>query len=131
MATLSFEGETHTEIVAKVKRWLASLDGEEELLTPAEAIEKSAELTKDALKIIANAAPKPVAQSEIVKGLTSMGYSITDATSKAMVDALDGMSGITGDALARRARDTAAGAVFEMNQALAKQILRSLRGRSG
>ena len=35
MATLSFEGETHGELVVKVRRWLASLEGEEEgHLTP-------------------------------------------------------------------------------------------------
>ena len=29
IATLTFEGETHGEIVVKVRRWLASLDGAE------------------------------------------------------------------------------------------------------
>src|SRR3989442_1461529 len=29
MPTVSFEGETHDEIVRKVRRWLASIDGEE------------------------------------------------------------------------------------------------------
>jgi len=28
MATLSFEGETHGELVVKVRRWLASQEGE-------------------------------------------------------------------------------------------------------
>jgi hypothetical protein len=127
MATLSFEGETHQEIVAKVKRWLGSLDGEERLLSPAEAIEASASLTKDALKVIASSAPKPVAESEVVKGLTAMGYSITDATSKAMVDALDSLSAITGDSVMKRAREGSQSAFWEMNQAVARQVLRSLR----
>src|SRR5204862_508533 len=65
---------THTELVAKVRRWLSSVDGEEELRTPAEVIGASAELTKDALRIMASAAPAPVAQSEMVKGLTALGH---------------------------------------------------------
>ncbi len=127
MANLSFEGETHAEIVAKVKRWLASLDGEEKSLSPAEAITASASLTKDALKIIASSAPGPIGQSEVVKGLTGMGYSITDSTAKAMVDALDSLSAITGESLVKRMRDNSASAVFEMNQAMAKQVLKGLR----
>ena len=92
MPTLSFEGETHAELVAKVRRWLASVDGEEELRTPAEVIGASAELTKDALRIIASAAPAPVAQSEVVKGLTALGYQVTDTASSAVVDAIDALS---------------------------------------
>lgn len=127
MATLSFDGETHDELVAKVKRWLNSLEGEERLLTPAEAIVASADLTKDALKVIASAAPRPVAESEVMKGLTAMGYQVTDATSKAMVDALDSLSSITGDSFVKRLREGSQSAVFEMNQAVAKQILKSIR----
>jgi hypothetical protein len=126
MATLSFEGESHSEIVQKVKRWLASLDGEEELLTPAEAIEKTAELTKDALRVIASAAPGPVAQSDVVKGLTAMGYSLTDATSHAMVDALDSLNTITGGSLVERVKETPQNVIFQMNQAVAKQILKAV-----
>ena len=90
MASLTFEGETHGEIVLKVRRWLASIEGEEEgELTVHDAIQQGAELTKDALRIIASAAPGPVAQSEVVKGLTSMGYKATDATKQALIDGLD------------------------------------------
>ena len=41
MASLTFEGETHGEIVQKVKRWLQSVERGEEVtkLTPAEAVE--------------------------------------------------------------------------------------------
>jgi hypothetical protein len=42
MASLSFEGETHDEIVRKVRRWLASLDGDEAAaLTPVGAVERA------------------------------------------------------------------------------------------
>ena len=102
MPTLSFEGETQAEIVAKVKRWLASLDGEERLLSPAEAVQASAELTKEALRLVASSAPEPVARSELVKGLTSMGYSVTDATTKAMLDSLDGLAQVTGESVVKR-----------------------------
>jgi hypothetical protein len=128
MATLSFEGETHAEIVAKVKRWLTSLEGEEELRTPAEAISAAADLTKEALRLIASSAPAPVAQSEMVKGLTAMGYQVTDAASTAVIDALDAMSEVTGDRVLKRVRDMGTSAVFEMNKAVAQQILRGMRG---
>ena len=34
MPSLSFEGETHDELVRKVRRWLASVEGEDGHLTP-------------------------------------------------------------------------------------------------
>jgi len=128
MATLSFEGETHAEIVAKVKRWLGSIEGEEELRSPAEVIKATGELTKEALRVIASSAPAPVAQSELVKGLTAMGYQITDTASTAVVDALDAMSEVTGDRILKRVRNASASAVFEMNKAVASQILKGVRG---
>ena len=71
------------------RRWLASVEGEDDgHLGPAEAIEQGAELTKDALRIIAAAAPEPVAQNEVVKALTDMGYKATDATQDGLVDGL-------------------------------------------
>ena len=130
MATLSFEGETHTEIVAKVKRWLASLEGGTRPLTAAEAVAASAELTKDALRVIASAAPAPVGESEIVKGLTAFGYQATDATAKALIDGLDTLSAITGDSVLKRVREAGAKAAYEMNATVAKQILKSLRPRA-
>lgn len=128
MAQLSFEGETHGEIVVKVRRWLASLEGEEEgVLTTYEAIEQGAELTKEALRIIASAAPEPVAQSEIVKALTNAGYKATDATKQALVDGLDSVEEVTGGSVVKLARDASKTAVYQMNTAVARQILKSLR----
>ena len=128
MATLSFEGETHAEIVAKVRRWLTSLEGEQELRSPAEVISAAADLTKDALRVIASAAPAPVAQSEVVRGLTAMGYQVTDTASSAVIDALDAMSEVTGDRVLKRVRDMGTSAVFEMNKAIAQQILKGVQG---
>ena len=102
MASLTFEGETHGEIVQKVRRWLASLEGEEAGdITVVEAIEQGAELTKDALRIIASAAPSPIAQNEVVKGLTGMGYKATDATKQALIDGLDSVEQITGGSVVK------------------------------
>jgi hypothetical protein len=129
MATLSFEGETHGQLLAKVRRWLASVDGEEETRSPAEAISASAELTKDALRIIASAAPGPIAESEVVKGLTALGYQVTDAASKALVNSLDALSRVTSDRMVR-VREQGADAMFEMNKAIASQLLRGWRGGS-
>ena len=127
MPTLSFEGETHGEIVAKVRRWLSSLEGEETLRTPAEAIEASGALVKDALGVVASAAPEPIAKSELVKGLTALGYTVTDATSKALIDSLDGLAQVTGDSILKRAREASSSALFEMNTQMAKQVLKALR----
>jgi hypothetical protein len=129
MPTLSFEGEAHNELVAKVRRWLASIDGQQEgPLSPAEAIEAGAELTKDALRIIASAAPAPVAQSEVVKALTEMGYKATEATKQALMDGLDTVEEMTGGSVVKRARSTSRSAVYEMNAAIARQILKGLTG---
>jgi hypothetical protein len=129
MPTLSFEGESHGEIVQKVRRWLASVEGAEEgHLTPAEAIQQGAEITKEALRIIASSAPSPVAQSEVVKALTGVGYKATDATKRALIDGLDSLEQMTGGSVVKAARDARRSAVYEMNSAVAKQVLRALRG---
>src|SRR4051794_39604525 len=99
-------------MVQKVRRWLASVPGQGETRSPADVITASAELTKDALRIIASAAPTPVAESEVVKGLTALGYQVTDAASSTVVDALDALSTVTSERVLKRARDVGAGAVF-------------------
>ena len=129
MASLSFEGETHDEIVRKVRRWLASLDGEPEgQLTPVEAVERASELTKDALTIIAKAAPTPVARSEVMKALTRMGYDATEATKKAVVSGLDALADATDSDVVKKVEARRNSIVYEMNAAVAKQLLKSLRG---
>ncbi|HOT79036.1 MAG TPA: hypothetical protein PKY13_03570 [Microthrixaceae bacterium] len=129
MPTLSFEGETHAEIVIKVRRWLASLDGEDEgNISAVEAIEQGAELTKDALRIIASAAPAPIAQSDLLKGLTNMGYKATDATKEALVGGLDSLEEATGGSVVRQVQKAGRRAAYEMNATIARQLLKSLRG---
>jgi hypothetical protein len=46
MAQLSFEGETHDEIVRKVKRWLASVEGNAEHIALPDAVDRASELTR-------------------------------------------------------------------------------------
>jgi hypothetical protein len=129
MPTLTFEGETHGEIVVKVRRWLASLEGEEgSSLSPTEAVNQGAELTKDALRIIAAAAPDPVAQSDLVKGLTNMGYKATDATKDAVISGLDSIEEMTGGSVVRQATETGRKVVWQMNSTIARQLLKTLRG---
>ena len=128
MASLSFEGETHDEIVRKVRRWLASLDGEPSgQLTPVEAVERASELTKDALTVIAQAAPGPIRQSEVMKALTRMGYEATDRNKKSLIAGLDALSDAEGGVL-KRVDNARRAAAYEMSSAIAKQVLRSLRG---
>ena len=90
--------------------------------------EQGAGLYKDALRIIAAAAPRPVAENEIVKSLTDMGYRATDVTKDRLIDGLARVEELSGGTLVREVRDTGKNAVFEMNATLAKQILRQLTG---
>ena len=129
MPELTFEGETHGELLVKVRRWLASVEGEEvSNLSAVEAVNQGAELTKEALRIIASAAPEPIAQSDIVKGLTNMGYKATDATKSAVVAGLDTIEEMTGGGVVQQATDVGRKVVWQMNTTIAKQLLRSLRG---
>jgi hypothetical protein len=132
MATLSFEGETQDEIVRKVRRWLASLDEVDDSISVVEAVDRASELTKDALTVVAQAAPRPIARTEVFKALTRMGYEATDTTKRAVVAGLDALADV-GDgtpdsaSLMRRIEKARNSVVYEMNSAVAKQILRALR----
>ena len=125
--TVTFEGENHSDIVRQVKEWLETTEGPDHL-SAAEAIEQGAGLYKDALRIIAAAAPRPVAENEIVKSLTDMGYRATDVTKERLLDGLARVEDLSGGTLVKDARDTGQKAVFQMNATLAKQILRQLTG---
>lgn len=126
--TLSFEGETNDELVRKVRRWLASATGPETHLSAAEAVERASELTKDALGIVAAAAPAPVADSDVLKALTRAGYDITDSTKRAILGFLDTVSDATDGSLVKRVEDARKSVVYEMNAAVARQILKTIRG---
>ncbi len=129
MASLSFDGETHDEIVLKVKRWLQSAEGggPDARLSPVEAVERGAELTKDALRVLAAAAPAPMASSEVIKTLTTMGYKATDQTRDAVVAGLDSLEQLTGGGVVQRAEDATSAVMWQMSAAVAKQLLKSLR----
>jgi hypothetical protein len=128
VASLSFEGDTHGELVQKVRRWLRSVEGEEEdvHLTPAEAVDRGAELTKEALRVVAAAAPQPVAESDLVKSLTGLGYRATEATREAVIAGLDALEEVTGGSVVHRGEDAARSALWQMNSAVAKQVLKAL-----
>ncbi len=64
----------------------------------------------------------------MVKQLTGMGYKVTDASSKMLVDGLGGMDEITGGGVIRQVTKQGRNAVFQMNAAVAKQILKALTG---
>lgn len=129
MASLAFEGETHDEIVRKVRRWLASVEGHEEHIDVTEAVERASELTKDALTVVAQAAPGPIGRSEIVKALTRMGYEATDTTKRAVVAGLDALADASqsGDGVLQRVEKARNSVFYEMNAAVARQVLRALR----
>ena len=128
---MSFEGETHDEIVRKVRRWLLSLDGDEAHLDLPEAVERASELTKDALSVVAQAAPAPIARSEVVKALTRMGYEATDTTKRAVIAGLDALSDANQGDVLKRVEKARNSVLYEMNSAVAKQVLRALRNAGG
>jgi hypothetical protein len=128
MPSVTFEGETHGEIVLKVKRWLASLENNEDSgISYAEAVEQGAGLTKDALRIIASSAPSPIQQSDVMKGLTNMGYKATDATKTALVSGLDSIEEATGGSVVRQVSKAGRSMAYEMNASIARQVLKTLR----
>ena len=130
MPTLSFDGETQQELVQKVRRWLASVDGarEGENLSPTEVISQGAELTKEALRLIAQAAPAPVAESDLVKQLTKLGYQATDATKNALLEGLDSIDTLTGGSVLNAATEAGRKTAYQMSEVVARQILRNLTG---
>lgn len=127
MPTLSFEGETHDELVRKVRRWLTSVGGPEEHLDLPDAVERASELTKDALTVIAQSAPAPIARSEVVKAMTRMGYEATDSTRKAVIAGIDALSDATEGDVVKRIEKARNSVVYEMNAAVARQVLRLLK----
>jgi hypothetical protein len=127
MPQLIFEAPTHAELVTQVRSWLATADkADEGRISVTDAVTQGAGLTKDALRIVAAAAPAPVAQNDLVKALTGMGYKATDVTSKAIVDGLGSVEQLTGGAVVRQVTNKGASTLWSMNQKVAKQVLRTL-----
>ena len=69
MPEIRFSADTHPELVRQVQVWLESTEAER---TATDVVQASADLTKDALRIIAAAAPAPIADSDLVKSLTGL-----------------------------------------------------------
>ena len=126
MPTLSFEGESHDELVRKVRRWLVSAEGQNGHLDLPEAVERASELTKDALTVIAQSAPAPIARSDVVKAMTRMGYEATESTKKAVIAGIDALSDATEGDVVKRIEKARNSVVYEMNAAVARQVLRLL-----
>ena len=125
MPTLSFEGETHEELVRKVRRWLVSAEGQTGHLEPNELVIRGSQLTKDALALVAAAAPEPIAQNEIVKGLAQMGYDVTDQTTKAVLSALSMASELSGEKVVQRIEGAGRSVTYQMGKAVARQVLKA------
>jgi hypothetical protein len=129
MPQLTFEADSHGELVAQVRAWLTSVEESADgTLSVSDAIAQGAGLTKDALRIIAAAAPAPVAQNDVVKSLTAMGYKVTDSTSRALVDGLQSVEALTGGSVIEQVSDKGRSTFWSMNQKVAKQVLRTLAG---
>jgi hypothetical protein len=124
MATVSFEGETHDEIVGKVRAWLESVEASQTNM--AAMISQQATLTKDALRIIAESAPGPISDNDVVKSITKMGYKATDATRDAALTALSSLESATGGSMVKNVADQGSKAMFKMNAAMAKQFLKAV-----
>lgn len=125
MPEIRFSADTHPELVRQVQTWLDSTDADR---TAADVVAGSADLTKDALRLIAAAAPAPLADSDLVKGLTDLGHRATDATRDATIAGLDGLAQATDGTLVRRVTEEGAKAAYEMNAKVAKQLMKSILG---
>ena len=125
MPEIRFEAATHPELVRQVEVWLEST-GEER--TAADLVAANAEITKDALRIIASAAPAPIADSDLVKRLTELGHRATDASRDATLAGLDGLAQVTEGTLVKKVGEGGAKAAYEMNVKVAKQLLKSVLG---
>jgi hypothetical protein len=129
MPQVIFEADTHAELLAQVKRWLASTAADTDgRLSVDQAIVQGADLTKDALRVVAAAAPAPIASNDVIKALTEMGYKATDVTRDRLRDGLASVEALTGGSVVRRVGEKGREAMFEMNAAIAKQVLRTLAG---
>lgn len=125
MPEIRFTADTHPELVRQVTVWLESTGADR---TAADVVEGSAELTKDALRLIAASAPAPLADSDLVKGLTELGHRATDASRDLTLASLDGLAQVTDGTLVRRVSEGGAKAAYEMNTKVAKQLLKSVLG---
>ncbi|MFA9563624.1 MAG: hypothetical protein ACERLM_02805 [Acidimicrobiales bacterium] len=130
MPELRFEADTHGELVTLVRRWLASAELEEDAATAVGVVEGSAAVTKDALQVIAASAPGSIAQSDLVKSLTDLGYKATDITKQLVIDGLGAVEEVTGGSVVRQVGKAGRNAAYEMNSTIAKQILKSVTSRS-
>lgn len=123
MPEIRFFADTHPELVRQVRVWLESTEAERDA---ADVVAASADLTKDALRLIASAAPAPIAQSDLVTGLTNLGYQATDAARDATLAGLDGLAAVTDGRLVKKVGEEGAKVAYEMNAATARQVLKSL-----
>ncbi len=125
MPEIRFNADTHPELVRQVRVWLDSAEAER---SAADVVDASADLTKDALRIIAASAPAAIADSELVRGLTEMGYRATDLTRDRLLAGLDGLAAVTDGRLVKRVGETGAKVAYEMNSNVARQLLKSILG---
>jgi hypothetical protein len=116
---LRFSARTHAELVRQVREWLASAESERTL---ADVVTDSADLTKDALRLIAAAAPAPLAESELVRRLTDLGYRATDSTRDSLVAGLDAVGAVSNGSLVKSARRA-----YSLNAKAAREVLKLLR----
>ena len=123
MPELKFSARTHPELVRQVREWLATSEGERSM---SDVIIESSELTKDALRIIAAAAPAPVAESELVKTLTKLGYRATDLTRATLVAGLDSVSGANDGLMVKTVKRAGKTMLFTMTPRAAKQMRKLL-----
>ena len=126
MPELRFSGDSHPDLVRQVRAWLASVDAETGR-SAAEVVETSADLTKDALRLVAASAPAPIAGSDIVDRLTEMGYRVTDVGRDGVLAGLDGLAQVSDGSVVKRASQGGAKVIYEMNASVAKQLLKAIR----
>jgi len=123
MPELKFVARTHPELVRQVRDWLATCEGDRSM---ADVITDSSELTKDALRIISAAAPAPVAESELVKTLTKLGYRATDLTRATLVAGIDTVNRTNDGLMVKTAKKAGKTVFFTVTPIAARQVRKVL-----
>lgn len=70
-----------------------------------------------------------MAQNDLVKGLTDLGYRATDSSKDAITKGLDTVDRLSGGTVLKRVSETGRGVMYEMNAGVAKGILKGLTGK--
>ena len=112
-----------------MRTWLASAERPPLVGAVADAVSSASDITRDALTVIAEAAPESVARNDLVKALVKLGHDSNEAAKRSTLAALDALSEASDGTLLKRVERARNSVVYEMNAAVARQMLGTLNPR--